>query len=183
MRATSFLILLCAAPLAAQEQHRVSDLFSHVLDLTYRVTDLSGNLVDVGGKIEEIRVTETPTEITIDLAADVLFEFDKADLLPAAEATLQKAAAFVRERSKGIVRIEGHTDSKGDDDYNLRLSRKRAESVRDWFVQKGSVGSVQFSVEGLGEKKPLVPNAKSDGSDDPNGRQKNRRVQIVVRKG
>lgn len=180
--ATSLLIVLCATQAVAQEQQRVASLQWKVLDLTYRVTDLGGNLVDIGGKIEDIRVKETPTEITIDLAADVLFEFDKADLLPAAEATLQKAATFIRERARGTVRIEGHTDSKGDDAYNLQLSRKRADSVRDWFVRKGGVTNVPFATEGLGETKPVAPNQKPDGSDDPEGRQKNRRVQIVVRK-
>ena len=181
MRAICFVILLSASAAIGQEQQKIGNLQMKVLDLKFRVTDLAGNLVDVGGKIEEMRVKETPTEITIDLAADVLFEFDKADVLPAAEATLQKAAGFVREHAKGAVRIEGHTDSKGDDAYNLRLSRKRAESIRDWFIRNG-ITNVQFAVEGRGETEPVADNHKPDGSDDPAGRQKNRRVQIVVRK-
>jgi len=152
-----------------------------VIDLTFRVTDLSGNPIAIGGKVEEMRVKETPTEITIDLAADVLFEFDKAEVLPAAKETLTKAATFVRD-AKGVVRIEGHTDSKGDDEYNLRLSLRRAESIRNWFVASGAISGAQFSVEGAGEKKPVAANEKPDGSDDPSGRQKNRRVTIVVRK-
>jgi len=183
MRAIGFLLLLSAIPVAAQEQLRVSDLRFRELDLVFQVTDLSGNLLDVGGKIEEMQMTETPTEIRIDLAADVLFEFDKASLLPVAEETLRKAATFVREQATGTVQIDGHTDSKGDDNYNLKLSRQRAESVRDWFRTRGNVGNIQFSVDGLGEKKPVASNTKPDGSDDPEGRLKNRRVQIVIRKG
>lgn len=178
----TFLVLLWASPADGQEQQKVGSLEWKVLDLRFKVTDLTGNLVEVGGRVEEIRVAESPTEITIDLAADVLFEFDKANLLPAAEETLQKAAAFVRDRARGTVRIEGHTDSKGDDNYNLRLSRQRAESVRDWLVRKGNITTVQYAIDGLGEKKPVAPNEKADGSDDPQGRQKNRRVQIVMRK-
>ena len=182
MRAIWLMIFMSASSAIAQEQHTIKNLETKVVDLTYRVTDLAGNLVDVGGRVEEMRVKETPTEITIDLAADVLFEFDKADVLPVAEGTLQKAAAFVRERAEGTVRIEGHTDSKGDDAYNLRLSLKRAESIRDWFIRNG-VDNVQFVVEGRGETEPVADNQKPDGSDDPVGRQKNRRVRIVVRKG
>ncbi|MNC91597.1 Photosystem I chlorophyll a apoprotein A2 [compost metagenome] len=101
----------------------------------------------------------------IELAADVLFEFDKATLQPEAEATLTKAAAFIRDRSA-----------------NLRLSQRRAESVRKWFAGHG-LGGLKFSVEGLGETRPVAANTKPDGSDDPAGREKNRRVEIVIAKG
>lgn len=182
MRAIGLLILFVTLPAAAQETHKIENLQWKVVDLSFRVTDLAGNLAAVGGKVEEMRVNETETEITIDLAADVLFDFDKAEILPKAEETLQRAASLVRERARGVVRIEGHTDSKGDDAYNLRLSHERARAVRDWLVQRG-VSQVTFAVEGRGEKEPVAANEKPDGSDDPEGRQKNRRVQIVVRKG
>jgi outer membrane protein OmpA-like peptidoglycan-associated protein len=73
-------------------------------------------------------VKETASDVRIELAADVLFDFDKATLRPEAEATLAKAAALIEERAGGSVRIEGHTDSKGDDAYNQKLSERRAES-------------------------------------------------------
>lgn len=182
----SVLLLWISVTAAAQEpgeQFKIVDLSSRIVDLTYRVTDLSGNPVDVGGRVEELQVRESATELTIDLAADVLFDFDKADILPKAEETLGKAAAVIRERAKGVVRIEGHTDSKGNDAYNLRLSQRRADSVRNWFVQKGGLTAVRFQTRGLGETQPVAPNEKTDGSDDPEGRQKNRRVQIVMQKG
>lgn len=182
LRAIFLLTLLSASSAIAQEKQKIGDLQLKVIDLVFRVTDLSGNLIDVGGKIEDMRVNETSTEMTIDLAADVLFEFDSAEIRPVAEETLQKAATLVRERARGNGRIEGHTDAKGDDAYNLRLSQKRAEAVRDWFLRQG-VNNVQFSVEGFGEKKPVAANTTLDGVDDPAGRRKNRRVQIVVRKG
>lgn len=165
------------------EKFKIDDLKFRITDLTFKVTDLSGNLVDIGGRVEDIQIKETPTEIRIDLAADVLFDFDKADLLPKAEETLNKAAGFIRERSRGTVRVEGHTDSKGNDNYNLGLSQRRAESVRNWLVQKAGLASVNFATRGFGETQPVVPNERTDGSDDPEGRQKNRRVQIVIQKG
>lgn len=177
-------VVLAQQPgLAPGEKIRIGDLKPRVVDLIYRVTDLSGNPVDIGGRVEDMEIRETPTEVTIELNADVLFDFDKADVLPKAEETLQKAANFIRERAKGAVRIEGHTDAKGDDAYNMRLSLRRADSVRNWLAGKAGLGSMQFSTLGLGETAPVAPNTKADGSDDPEGRQKNRRVSIVISKG
>lgn len=178
-------LLLCVAvalPALAQETGKISNLNTKIVDLQFKATDLSGNPVDVGGKVQDLQVKEVGNEIRIDLNADVLFDFDKADLLPKAEETLSKAAALIKERAKGTVRVEGHTDSKGDDAYNMRLSDKRANAVRDWFRTKGGLASMQFATKGLGETQPIAPNTKPDGSDDPEGRQKNRRVEIVVTK-
>src|SRR6266550_1754562 len=166
--------LFVAAPAFAQEAGKISNLNMKVVDLQFKVTDLSGNPVDVGGKVQDLQVKEIGNEVRIDLNADVLFDFDKADILPKAEETLTKAAAIIKERAKGTVRVEGHTDSKGDDAYNMRLSDRRANSVRDWFRTKGGLASFQFSTRGFGETQPVAPNTRTDGSDDPEGRQKNR---------
>ncbi len=164
------LALLAAAPLRAQ-----------VVDLVFKTDDLVFNVVDMGGKVEDLTVQESDTEVRIDLAADVLFDFDKADLLPKAEETLQKAAVLIRQRNaKGTVRIEGHTDAKGSDAYNQKLSERRAEAVKGWFESHGL--PQHFATAGFGAKKPVAPNTKADGSDDPEGRAKNRRVEIVVKK-
>ena len=117
----------------------------------------------------------------IELAADVLFDFDKATLLPQAEDTLIKAVAFIRERKARQARIEGHTDGKGSPAYNQRLSERRAESVRQWFAGHG-LDSLNLSVAGYGATKPVAANTKPDGTDDPEGRKKNRRVEIVIGK-
>jgi outer membrane protein OmpA-like peptidoglycan-associated protein len=146
-----------------------------IVDLVYRIES-------IGGVVQDLDVKETATEVRVDMAADVLFDFDKADLLPKADETLQKAADFIRDRAKGgAVRIEGHTDAKGNDAYNQKLSERRAASVKNWFVAHG-LNNMKFSTEGFGAKKPVAPNTKPDGSDDPDGRQKNRRVELVIRK-
>lgn len=146
-----------------------------IVDLVYRIES-------IGGVVQDIEIKETPTEVRVEMAADVLFDFDKADLLPKADETLQKAADFIRERAKGgAVRIEGHTDAKGNDVYNQKLSERRAASVKNWFLAHG-LSNMKFSTEGFGAKKPVAPNTKPDGSDDPDGRQKNRRVELVIRK-
>ena len=77
------------------------------------------------------------------------------------------------------VRIEGHTDSKGNAPYNQKLSERRAESVRKWLVEREGLTATQFATQGFGATRPKVLNTKPDGSDDPDGRQINRRVEIV----
>jgi outer membrane protein OmpA-like peptidoglycan-associated protein len=166
----------CAQFAAAQESNQVADPSkTKILDLVFRVDDL-------GGKVQDLQVKETGQEIRIELAADVLFDFDKADLRPAAQKTLHQAAGIIQVKAKGAVRIEGHTDSKGNDAYNQKLSERRAASVKAWFIDKEGLGNVQFTSQGFGAKKPVASNTKPDGSDDPDGRQKNRRVEIVLKK-
>jgi outer membrane protein OmpA-like peptidoglycan-associated protein len=179
MRAGLLVMALLALPGLSWAQRQVggkiSDLKSKILDLNFRVQDM-------GGKVQDLDIKETPTEVRIELAADVLFDFDKADLLPNAQQTLEKAAQIIRDRAKGEVRIEGYTDAKGSDAYNQKLSERRAEAVKAWFVNQGNIRNVKFVTQGLGAINPVAPNTKPDGSDDPDGRQKNRRVEITIRK-
>jgi outer membrane protein OmpA-like peptidoglycan-associated protein len=174
--------LLLAA--LAQESGKTIDFAPPTIrDLQFKVTDLSGNPVsEVAGTVQDLQVKEIGNEVRIDLNADVLFDFDKADILPKAEETLTKAAGIIKERAKGAVQINGHTDAKGDDAYNMKLSERRANAVRDWFRTAGGLGSVRFNTRGFGRTRPVAPNTKPDGSDDPEGRQKNRRVEIVLTK-
>lgn len=178
---TALFIGLLSLPLFAQEGGRLLDIQSKVIDLQFKVTDLSGNPVSaVAGNVQDLQVKEIGNEVRIDLNADVLFDFDKADILPKAEETLGKAAAIIKQRAKGTVRVEGHTDAKGGADYNMRLSDRRAASVVNWFRTKGGLGSTTFATKGFGATQPVASNEKPDGSDDPEGRQKNRRVEIIL---
>src|ERR1051325_7145017 len=134
--------LAFAMPLLAQESGKVADLQFQTSDLQFKVTDFAGNTVAIAGTVQDLEVKEIGNEVRIDLNADVLFDFDKADILPKAEDTLQKAAAIIKERAKGTVMIAGHTDSKGGDAYNMALSERRANAVRDWLRAKGGLSSV-----------------------------------------
>ena len=178
LRACVAFIGLCVmshAGWAAEEPKPPSDLKMQVLDLVFKVEDIAGKVMD-------LQMKETDTEIRIELAADVLFDFDKADLRKDARSALKQVGDIIREKAKGAVRIEGHTDSKGSDAYNQKLSQRRANSVKDWLIKNEGLKSVRFSTSGFGAKKPAVSNTKPDGSDDPEGRQKNRRVEIVISK-
>jgi len=143
--------------------------------------ELQKDLNDLKKLGKDIQVTETATHYKIELSADILFDFDKATLRPAAETALIKIAEVIQSSKTPEVKIEGYTDSKGADDYNLRLSERRASTVAVWLTKHKINGSI-ISTFGKGEANPVAPNAKPDGTDDPEGRQKNRRVEIYLRK-
>jgi outer membrane protein OmpA-like peptidoglycan-associated protein len=147
--------------------------------LTFPMLDLIYKVEDMGGRVETLQVKETATETRIELPSDILFDFDKADIRAAAAEALKQVGDLLRKSARGTVRIEGHTDSKGSDKYNMRLSQRRAQSVRNWLVEREGLRNMRFAIRGFGETRPTAANSKPDGSDDPEGRQKNRRVEIV----
>jgi outer membrane protein OmpA-like peptidoglycan-associated protein len=170
------LAVLAAGPALAQDEK------GKILDLQGKVIDLKERVESTGGKQVGLEMKETAEEVRIDLAADVLFDFDKADIRPEASAALKEVADVIRKQAKGGVIIVGHTDAKGGDAYNQTLSQRRANSVRDWLTKDAGLSGVRFETSGVGARKPVASNTKPDGSDDPEGRQKNRRVEITVRK-
>ncbi|WP_443970939.1 OmpA family protein [Sphingobium sp. CR28] len=82
-------------------------------------------------------------------------------------------------KTGGPIVLRGHSDSRGSDGDNLVASRIRAERVRDYLIERG-VEKQRITVIALGETRPAVPNAHEDGSDDPEGRAKNRRVEVDI---
>ena len=107
------------------------------------------------------------------------FEYDRAELHPRALKQLEVIAALMKADPSKKLRIAGHTDEKGEDDYNIRLSRGRAEAVKHQLAVLG-VPAAQVETTGLGKAQPLSPNKKSDGTDDPEGRSHNRRAEIYL---
>jgi len=142
----------------------------------------AGTTLGLDGALKELKAEVTAAEIKIDLAADVLFDFDKASIKKEAEPSLQNLATVLKANPGAAVTIEGHTDAKGADAYNQTLSEQRAAAVKQWLVANAQVNGANISTRGWGKSKPVTHNAKPDGSDDPEGRAKNRRVQIIVRK-
>jgi photosystem I P700 chlorophyll a apoprotein A2 len=168
------------APVAAPG--KTLDVQGQVLDLQGKVLDVVGVTSGIEGALADLGAKVTEQEIRIELSADVLFDFDKADLRPEAQESLRKVATVIAANPGRPIRIEGHTDSKGADAYNQALSDRRAASVKSWLANDGGVEAARISTVGLGETRPKVPNEKPDGSDDPEGRQQNRRVEITVQK-
>ena len=116
--------------------------------------------------------------IVVNLPSDVLFDFDKADIRPDARTVLAQLAGVLTAMKDSQVSIIGHTDSKGSDDYNDRLSKRRAISVKNWLLDGGVTS--EMTTEGKGERFPVAPNEHSSGADDPKGRQLNRRVEFII---
>jgi outer membrane protein OmpA-like peptidoglycan-associated protein len=113
------------------------------------------------------------------VGADTLFEFNQATLTPAAEKTLSQLGPMILEAGKHPVTVEGHTDAIGSSEYNQRLSEERARTVKEWLLARQYVPAAA-GIEGHGKTSPVAPNAHPDGSDNPQGRQLNRRVEIVI---
>ena len=135
--------------------------------------------IQVPKGIEAVRATAVSRcEQRLSVVADALFDFDRADLRADAEETLAAAAPEIAKLGGKPSRIEGHTDGKGSDAYNLKLSEARATTVRTWLAGRGVVPAAT-PIKGFGKTKPVAPNTTADGKDDPQGRQKNRRVEVV----
>jgi outer membrane protein OmpA-like peptidoglycan-associated protein len=143
--------------------------------------ELTHGPVALTGAPVALTVEETQQELRLVLAADVLFDFDQSTIRPDAAKALHQVAEMIRTKSKGVVRVEGYTDAKGTVAYNARLSRDRAISVKQWLTTRESV-SAAMATQGFGAANPVAANANPDGSDNPTGRQRNRRVEIVIAK-
>ena len=139
-------------------------------------TDTDRVLVELGAVTEGGR-------ILVDLAGDVLFDFDSTAIRDAAAAQLSRVAHVVRRRAAGRVTVIGHTDSIGTAAYNQKLSEDRALAVMRWLNRVEGIPMEIMAGQGLGSTRPIAHNTKPDGSDDPDGRARNRRVEIQIQTG
>ena len=133
----------------------------------------AGKSLGLEGALKDLQAKVTAEEIKIDLSADVLFDFDKADLKPAAEGKLNHLLTVVNSKPNSRIAIEGHTDVRGDAPYNQALSQRRAESVRSWLVAHG-IAAGRISATGAGESRPV-----RTGTTEAD-HQANRRVEIRI---
>lgn len=153
------------------------------LDQPWRVVGL--NLSDILGSFaasaSKIGVPYTPIvkNPSGGESLALYFEYDQAQLHARAQKQLEIVAGLLKSDPNKKLHIAGHTDAKGTDDYNIRLSRSRADTVKEQLVALG-VSEAQIITTGLGKAQPLSPNEKADGSDDPQGRSKNRRAEIYL---
>jgi outer membrane protein OmpA-like peptidoglycan-associated protein len=105
--------------------------------------------------------------------SDVLFDFNKYTLRPGAREKLAKVAGIILGHPGLRMQVEGHTDSIGSDEYNMKLSESRANAVRDYLVAQG-IPAGNVSAQGFGKTMPVADNGNAAG------RQMNRRVELVV---
>jgi len=156
------------------------DVASDTRDVAGMGVALRADVEDLDKAIKALAAKVTDTEIRVDVSADVLFDFDKADVKPAAEAELKRLALVIQKSRKGDVLIYGHTDAKGTPTYNQKLSERRAEAVKAWLVTRGEIPAGVIKTRGFGQTKPVARNTRPDGSDDPEGRARNRRVEVII---
>jgi len=154
-----------------------------VVDIKGMATGIGGGTSGIVATVQQVRqamhdlgATETAIEVRVDLPADVLFDFDKATIRPDAAQALAKLATVIRGFPSAQVLLEGHTDSVGNDAYNLSLSERRADAVKTWLAGKEALDAARFRTQGFGKSKPVASN------DTDQGRQRNRRVVAVIHK-
>ncbi|MBX2881925.1 MAG: OmpA family protein [Granulosicoccus sp.] len=167
------------AQLIAENNETDRDLKSMVLERRNVTLDLREAELDqarqraqeLERQMQLLQAEKTDRGMVLTLG-DVLFDIDEASLAPGAARNIAKIASFMRSYPERRAVIEGHTDSMGDEHYNLTLSRERAMAVRDALVDAG-IPNHRISTRGFGEVLPVATNSTSSG------RQKNRRVEII----
>jgi outer membrane protein OmpA-like peptidoglycan-associated protein len=132
--------------------------------------DLRAQLLEQFNRVLETR--DTPRGLVVNMG-DVLFATGKYDLRPEAQIVLAKLSGIILSHPGLNLAVEGYTDSVGSEDFNLKLSQQRADTVRDYLVNQGLPDSF-VTAKGFGEADPVADNGT------PAGRQQNRRVEIVV---
>src|SRR5258708_22197302 len=164
--------------------HRALDVERQVLEIQRSEQSVTGARGAITATVQELHqamqalgARETAIEVTVSLPADVLFDFDKAEIRSDAAAALARLATVIRGYPAGRAEIQGHTDAKGNAAYNQLLSERRAEAVKRWLVEREKLAADRLATRGFGKSRPVA------GNDSEAGRQKNRRVEVVVQKG
>ena len=138
------------------------------------IVELEPGIYDLGKGIEDVETTKASggdTVVTLD--TDILFDFDSAELSDTAKKKIKDLVEDLPADSE--ITVGGHTDSKGEDDYNKKLSEDRAKAVAEVLTAENS--DLDVKAKGFGESEPVASNEKN-GKDDAEGRAKNRRVEI-----
>jgi outer membrane protein OmpA-like peptidoglycan-associated protein len=164
-------------------QDKTTRLQMHITTLVDRTTGIEGFVSDLDARdlsledrLEALGARETDTEIKLLLSGAILFDFDSAALRPDAQGVLEEILKVVQAYGDRPLRVEGHTDSIASESYNQKLSEGRAQSVADWLKSKG-VAATRLEAKGWGETRPVAENSSAEG------RQQNRRVEVIIEKG
>ncbi len=127
-------------------------------------------------KAVSIETLEVGSTVTL---KNIFFDFDAATLRPQSNIELNNVIKLMNKNPKMKIELSAHTDSKGKDAYNMNLSQRRAKAAVDYLVKHG-ISAKRLIAKGYGETKPAAPNKNKDGSDNPEGRQLNRRVELTI---
>ena len=110
---------------------------------------------------------------------NIYYNFNKADIRTDAAKELDKLVQLLIDNPEIKIELGSHTDSVDDEEYNLRLSQRRAESAVNYLIDKG-ISTERMVAKGYGESKPIARNTNPDGTDNPTGRDKNRRTEFKI---
>jgi outer membrane protein OmpA-like peptidoglycan-associated protein len=122
--------------------------------------------------LENLQLRETESGVVVTLG-DVLFSSGQAQLVEGGRSSLEEVVDLLQTEPDKQIRVEGHTDSRGDAEANLQLSQQRAEAVREALIELG-VASDRVTATGMGEDFPISSN------EDEEGRALNRRVDVIL---
>jgi len=139
----------------------------------YALDALAGSGQSLSADVVELALVPGETLDVSGALGDVLFMTGRADLQAGSVGNLGRLVTFLNKYPDRTVAIEGYTDSVGSEDYNQRLSERRADSVKSYLAGQG-IGSIRLSASGKGESDPVAAN------DSASGRQQNRRVEVII---
>jgi outer membrane protein OmpA-like peptidoglycan-associated protein len=124
-------------------------------------------------------VKDVPAVEEVVVMDNVYYDFDKAILKTASHASLDKLVEMLNAHPDMVIELSAHTDNKGNETYNQRLSEARAQACVNYLISKG-IDKNRLQARGYGSTQPIAPNTNDDGSDNPEGRQQNRRTEFKV---
>jgi outer membrane protein OmpA-like peptidoglycan-associated protein len=110
---------------------------------------------------------------------NIFFDFDQYDITSQAREDLDNLSQLLFDFQDYTVKLSAHTDAKGGDEYNVQLSRNRAEGAKNFLIRRG-VEENRITIHYAGELEPIAKNTFDNGSDSPEGRLFNRRVEVAV---
>ncbi len=128
---------------------------------------------EIENRVPGAKVERVGEGIVVEFSEKILFGFDKSDLSASAEGNLDKLVAVLKEYPDTDIEVQGHTDSKGADSYNMGLSQRRATAVATYLRNRG-VSASRITTKGYGETAPVASN------DTDDGRAQNRRVNFLI---
>lgn len=128
---------------------------------------------EIENKVPGAKVERVGEGIVVDFTEKILFAYDRSDLTPKAMDNLNKLVQVLKDYPDTNIEIQGHTDSNGSEDYNMKLSQRRAGEVSSFLRTRG-VPATRLTTKGYGESAPVADN----GTDD--GRAQNRRVTFLI---
>lgn len=159
-------VRLSARTTEADMAHRSAD------DARMDTREAQARNLQLENQLKALNAKQTPRGIVITIG-DVLFDTNRAELKAGGMRNMEKLVVFLKDNPQRKAVIEGFTDSSGSDSHNQALSERRADSVMNGLISMG-IGSERLSARGYGEAYPVA------GNDSANGRQMNRRVEIIL---